>query len=106
MAQEGRVRWNLAEEYEFSTSANCLSGWEIMSKANYYRQLAEEAAARAEWCQKKLSFERKRHKALKDLAANEDWLDGKVSPLSKTEGRAEIKRLSRPVSSTVREVSG
>jgi hypothetical protein len=41
----------------------------------------------------KLSFERKRHRALKDLAATEDWLDGKLSPLPlsplpKTEGSA------------------
>jgi hypothetical protein len=38
-----------------------------------------------------LSFERKRRRALKDLAATEDWLDGKLSPLPlsplpKTEG--------------------
>ena len=40
-----------------------------MSNANNYRQLAKEAAARVEWCEKKLLFERKRHKALKELAA-------------------------------------
>ena len=56
-----------------------------MSNANNYRRQAEEAAARVEWCEKKLLFERKRHKALKELAANEDWLDGKISPLPKTE---------------------
>jgi len=56
-----------------------------MSNANNYRQQAEDAAARVEWCEKKLSFERKRHKALKELAANEDWLDGKITPLPETE---------------------
>ena len=64
-----------------------------MSKGNDYRQQVEEAAARVEWCERKLSFERKRHRALKDLAATEDWLDGKLSPLPssplpKTEGSA------------------
>jgi hypothetical protein len=52
-----------------------------MSNANKFRQQAEEAEARVEWCEKKLLFERKRHKALKELAANEDWLDGKITPL-------------------------
>jgi hypothetical protein len=56
-----------------------------MSKANVYRQQAEQAAARVEWCEKKLSFEHNRHKALEDLAAGEDWLDGKIKPLPKTE---------------------
>ena len=56
-----------------------------MSNANNYRQQAEDAAARVEWCEKKLSFERKRHKALKELAANEDWLDWKITPLPETE---------------------
>jgi hypothetical protein len=49
-----------------------------MGRTGNYRQQADEAAARVDWCEKKLSFERKRHKALNDLAANEDWLDGKV----------------------------
>ena len=40
-----------------------------MSNANNYRRQAEEAAGRVEWCEKKLLFERKRHKALKELAA-------------------------------------
>jgi hypothetical protein len=59
-----------------------------MSKADEYRQQAEDAAARIEWCERKLSFERKRHKALEDLAAGEDWLEGKVNPAptTKTEG--------------------
>ena len=52
-----------------------------MSNANKFRQQAEEAEARVEWCEKKLLFERKRHKALKELTANEDWLDGKITPL-------------------------
>jgi len=56
-----------------------------VSKANDFWQQAEEAAARIEWCERKLSFERKRYKALKDLAAGEDWLDGKVSPIQKVE---------------------
>jgi hypothetical protein len=59
-----------------------------MWKGNDYRQQVEEAAARVEWCERKLSFERKRYRALKDLAATEDWLEGKLSPLSKTEGSA------------------
>jgi hypothetical protein len=54
-----------------------------MSRETDYRQQAEEAAARVEWCEKKLSFERKRRKALDDLALGEDWLDGKISPLAK-----------------------
>ena len=59
-----------------------------MSKADDFRQQAEEAAGRIEWCERKLAFERKRHKALKDLAASEDWLDGNISPLQKAEGSA------------------
>ena len=59
-----------------------------MSEGNDYRQQVEEAAARVEWCERKLSFERKRHRALRDLAATEDWLDGKLSPLPKTEDSA------------------
>ena len=59
-----------------------------MSKADDFRQQAEEAASRIEWCERKLAFERKRHKALKDLAAGEDWLDGKISPLQKAERSA------------------
>jgi len=54
-----------------------------MGSADKYRQQADEAAARVDWCEKKLSFERKRRKALNDLAANEDWLDGKVDPMPK-----------------------
>jgi hypothetical protein len=57
-----------------------------MGSADNYRQQADEAAARVDWCEKKLSFERKRHKALNDLAANEDWLDGKVNPMPKARG--------------------
>ena len=60
----------------------------VMAKWIDYRQQVEEAAARVEWCERKLSYERKRHRALKDLAATEDWLDGKLSPLPKTEGSA------------------
>lgn len=60
----------------------------VMSKGTDYRQLAEEAAARVEWCERKLSYERKRHSALRDLAATEDWLDGKLNPLPTTEGAA------------------
>jgi hypothetical protein len=52
----------------------------VMSDAKEYRRQAEEVAARIEWCERKLSFERKRHRALKDLAAGEDWLEGKISP--------------------------
>jgi len=60
-----------------------------MSKAREYRRQAEEAEARIDWCVKKLSFERKRHRALRDLAAGEDWLDGKISPTAEPKaGRA------------------
>jgi hypothetical protein len=52
-----------------------------MSKTEDFRQQAEEAGGRIEWCERKLSFERKRYKALKDLVAVEDWLDGKISPI-------------------------
>ncbi len=51
---------------------------------DYWRQ-ANEAAARVDWCEKKLSYERKRHKALKALAMNDDWLDGKINPVTKSE---------------------
>ena len=57
-----------------------------MSKTDDFGRQAEEAAARIEWCEKKLSFERKRYAALKELAASEDWLDGRVSPIQKAEG--------------------
>jgi hypothetical protein len=57
-----------------------------MPNQDDYRQQAEEAAARVEWCEKKLSFERRRHRALRDLAASEEWLEGKVDPISKREG--------------------
>jgi hypothetical protein len=50
-----------------------------------YRRQASEAAARVDWCEKKLSYERKRHKALKALAVNDDWLDGKINPVTKSE---------------------
>ncbi len=53
-----------------------------MSRKREYRRQADEAAARIEWCEKKLSFERKRRRALEDLAEGEDWLDGNISPLS------------------------
>lgn len=56
-----------------------------MSNPNNYRQQADEAAARVQWCEKKLLFERKRHKALKELATSQDWLDGKVSPIPAAE---------------------
>jgi len=66
-----------------------------MGRTGNYRQQADEAAARVDWCEKKLSFERKRHKALHDLAANEDWLDGKVNPMptprSETEGSTSAR---------------
>ena len=38
------------------------------------------------------SFERKRRKALNDLAANEDWLDGKVDPMPRPR-KPEVGRL-------------
>ena len=57
-----------------------------MPNPNDYHHQAEEAAARIEWCEKKLAFERKRYRALRDLAASEEWLDGTVDPLSKDEG--------------------
>jgi len=55
-----------------------------MGSADNYRRQADEAAARVDWCEKKLSFERKRRKALNDLAANEDWLDGKIDPMPRS----------------------
>ena len=55
-----------------------------MSQGTDYRHQAKEAATRVEWCERKLSFERKRRKALDDLAAGEDWLEGKVSPMPTT----------------------
>jgi hypothetical protein len=64
-----------------AVSVSVISRGISMSNANKFRQQAEEAEARVEWCEKKLLFERKRHKALKELAANEDWLDGKITPL-------------------------
>jgi hypothetical protein len=87
--------WNFDEYFlkcRVWTSAhapNFLASEEVvMSEGNDYRQQVEEAAARVAWCERKLLFERKRHRALKDLATTEDWLDGKVCPLPKTEGAA------------------
>ncbi len=60
----------------------------VVAEGSDYRQQAQEAAARVEWCEKKLAYERKRHTALKELAATEDWLDGNLNPLPKTEGSA------------------
>jgi hypothetical protein len=57
-----------------------------MTERGGYRQQAEEAEARVAWCEKKLSFERRRREALKDLAASDEWLEGKVSPIPKSEG--------------------
>jgi hypothetical protein len=62
-----------------------------MGSADNYRQQADEAAARVDWCEKKLSFERKRRKALNDLAANEDWLDGKVDPMPRPRSRKALR---------------
>ena len=59
-----------------------------MADGSDYRQQAQEAAGRVEWCEKKLAYERKRHRALKDLAASEDWLDGNLNPLPKREESA------------------
>ncbi len=58
-----------------------------MSDAKTYQQQTEEAAARVDWSEMKLAFERKRYKALKDLAHNDDWLNGKVNPNPKSIGR-------------------
>jgi hypothetical protein len=59
----------------------------VMSNANEYRRQAGEAAARVEWCERKLSFERRRRKALEDLAVGEDWLDGKINPTPAAESQ-------------------
>lgn len=56
-----------------------------MANRDDYRQQAQEAGARVDWCEKKLSFERKRYRALRDLAASDEWLDGNVNPMSKGE---------------------
>jgi hypothetical protein len=61
-----------------------------MSKANEYRRQAQEAAARADWCEKKLAFERKRQKAFEDLAVDEDWLEGKINP---TPGGQDVRTM-------------
>jgi hypothetical protein len=63
-----------------------------MSNANEYRRQAGEAAARVEWCERKLSFERKRRRALEDLVAGEDWLDGKISPTTAGESQKNHSR--------------
>jgi len=34
-----------------------------------------------EWCEKKLSFERKRRRRSR-ICRGEDWLDGKISPVA------------------------
>lgn len=60
----------------------------VVTNGNDYEQQAEEAAARIEWCERKLSFERKRYRALKDLAATQRWLDGKSNPLLETNDSA------------------
>jgi hypothetical protein len=59
----------------------------VMSKGSDYRKAANETASRIEWCERKLSFERK-HKALSDLADGEDWLDGKISSVATTKDAA------------------
>jgi hypothetical protein len=59
-----------------------------MSKADDFRRQAQEATGRIEWCERKLSFERKRREAFIDLAAAEDWLDGKIAPLQRAEQSA------------------
>ena len=60
-----------------------------MSQGTDYRHQAKEAATRVEWCERKLLFERKRRKALDALAAGEDWLEGKISPMPKTQQTAK-----------------
>lgn len=53
-----------------------------MSKADELRQKAEEAGERGDKTKslKEGALEHKRETALKDLADNEDWLDGKRKP--------------------------
>jgi hypothetical protein len=83
------AEWEPGEGLWVFMAPNFLASEEVvMSEGNDYRQQVEEAAARVAWCERKLLFERKRHRALKDLATTEDWLDGKVCPLQKTEGTA------------------
>jgi hypothetical protein len=86
------LAWNPTEPSAFlwRRNSHLAARRVVMTKADDYRRLAEEAGARVDWCEKKLAFESKRHKALKDLAAGEDWLDGKVNPTAttKTEGSA------------------
>ena len=41
-----------------------------MSYINKFREQVEEAGARVEWCEKKLLFKCKWHKAFKELAGN------------------------------------
>ena len=62
-----------------------------MTNGDDYRQQAEEAAARVDWCEKKLTFERKRHRALRDLVASDDWLEGRICPIPKKEGSTDAR---------------
>jgi hypothetical protein len=51
-----------------------------MSKAEDLRKEAEEAGKRGDKSLRKGAQERRREKALNDMADNEDWLDGKPNP--------------------------
>lgn len=53
-----------------------------MSKADDYRKRAQEADERVKSTKslKAGAVERKRRKALTDMADNEDWLEGKSAP--------------------------
>ena len=58
-----------------------------MSEGNDYRQQVEEAAARVAWCERKLLFERNRHRALKDLATLKIGWTGKYPPCQRRKAR-------------------
>ena len=51
-----------------------------MSKADDLRKEAEEAGKRGDKSLREGAQERRRERALNDMADNEDWLDGKPKP--------------------------
>jgi hypothetical protein len=56
-----------------------------MSRADELRQQAKEAGERGDKAKslREGAFERRREKALNEMAENEDWLNGKPSPESR-----------------------
>ena len=66
------------------SAAGCPEAHEgTMSKADDLRKEAEEAGKRGDKSLREGAQERRRERALNDMADNEDWLDGKPKPKPK-----------------------